>query len=207
MRLTRQCSGAPADAGITAAPITDSSRVVRLRSSLHAPTGLRLDWSAVSTAERRVARRLAIERDRRNDRHQKLPHVRPRVPDPIVSRPERLTRFRDIVAAPAGASGIQSRSSSNRSARRWRNGVRMRRWRVGRRFAGLWKWIWLRSWRLRAGRLRLSHLFAPTPRIARRILSSSILSESGRGDDLELAIKTCGLVRRIDERSRSVIAE
>ena len=48
IRLTRQCSGALADAGITVAPITESSRVVRLRRSLHAPTGLPLDASAVS---------------------------------------------------------------------------------------------------------------------------------------------------------------
>src|ERR1019366_3539609 len=48
IRLTRQCSGALADVGITVAPITESSRLVRLRSSLHAPAGLRLDASAVS---------------------------------------------------------------------------------------------------------------------------------------------------------------
>src|ERR1700686_831835 len=39
IRLTRQCSGALAEAGITVAPITDRSKLVRPRSSPHAMAG------------------------------------------------------------------------------------------------------------------------------------------------------------------------
>ena len=48
IRLTRQCSGTPAEGGIRVALITERSRLVRLSSCLHDSTGFCLASSAVS---------------------------------------------------------------------------------------------------------------------------------------------------------------
>jgi hypothetical protein len=59
IRLTRQCSGAFAEAWITVAPITERSNVVRLRSSPHAMAGFPSGARRRPVVELHAARALA----------------------------------------------------------------------------------------------------------------------------------------------------